>query len=69
MCCFYIARDSYEEDPLPDGIEGAYFDNAMFDGQPRLRKKDRNIDFSFGGSGPLEDVEAHKYSIRESTHS
>ncbi|KAL8440426.1 hypothetical protein Efla_000314 [Eimeria flavescens] len=54
----------YEEAPLPDGINGAYFDNASFEGPPRIRRKDRNIDFSFSGAGPLDNLAGHKYSIR-----
>ncbi|XP_026190084.1 uncharacterized protein LOC34618447 [Cyclospora cayetanensis] len=56
----------YEEDPVPDGIHGAYYDNALLEGQPRIRKTDRNIDVSFSGSGPLDNIPSHKYSIRES---
>ena len=59
------AQNRYEEDPLPDGLNGYYYDNATFEGQPRLQRKDRNIDFLFGGSGPLENIPSHKYSIRE----
>lgn len=51
---------------MPDGIHGAYYDNSLFDGQPRLRKTERNIDVAFSGSGPLENMAGHKYSIRES---
>ncbi|OEH78827.1 PA14 domain-containing protein [Cyclospora cayetanensis] len=58
----------YEEDPVPDGIHGAYYDNALLEGQPRIRKTDRNIDVSFSGSGPLDNIPSHKYSIHRMPH-
>lgn len=57
----------YEEEATADGIKGTYFDNPTLEGHPRVVRVDRNIDFSFGGSGPLSDLKVHRYSIRKTS--
>lgn len=54
----------YEDDPLPDGLRGAYYSNPIFHGAPRAFRNDRAINFFFNGKGPIEGVTAHKFSIR-----
>ncbi|CDJ44018.1 LCCL domain-containing protein, putative [Eimeria tenella] len=55
----------YEEDPPADGLRGAYFDNCCFEGPPRIQKIAKDVNFSFSGSGPLEGLKVHNYSIRK----
>lgn len=55
----------YEDDPTPDGLRGAYFANDRFQWPPMKYRNDRKVDFLFFGDGPIEEVPAQAYSIRE----
>lgn len=54
----------YEDEPFPDGLRGAVYDNGQFEGTPKGYRKDSPVDFLFTGAGPVEGVPSHKYSIR-----
>ena len=46
------------------GLRGEYFDNAGFDGKPRLVRADRRIDFDWDEVPPAKGFAADNYAVR-----
>ncbi|CDJ44191.1 hypothetical protein ETH_00010425 [Eimeria tenella] len=59
-----LGLQDYEDEPLPDGLRGAYFANDRFRAPAAAYRNDRKIDFLFFAEGPIEGVPPFSYSIR-----
>jgi beta-glucosidase len=46
------------------GLKGEYFDNADFDGRPRLTRIDRTIDFDWDHVAPARALDPNHYAVR-----
>ncbi|KAF8823008.1 PA14 domain-containing protein [Cardiosporidium cionae] len=53
----------YDENPWPDGLRGSFFNNPFFEGAPRGFRNDKEVNFHFSASGPIEGVSSQKFSI------
>jgi len=46
------------------GLKGEYFDNADFDGRPRITRVDRTIDFDWDHVAPYSALDPNHYAVR-----
>ena len=46
------------------GLKGEYFDNADFDGRPRITRVDRTIDFDWDHVAPARVLDPNHYAVR-----
>ncbi|PFH33232.1 PA14 domain-containing protein [Besnoitia besnoiti] len=54
----------YEDEPFPDGIRGAYYNNPTFSGAPAAFRTDKALDLVFSGKGPIDGVSSSNFSVR-----
>lgn len=57
---FFLPDDTLNN----NGLQAEYFSNKNLQGEPKLRRIDKNIDFRWGGGKPAEGFEADNFSVR-----
>jgi beta-glucosidase len=57
---FFLPNDTTGQ----NGLLGEYFDNKDLNGEPKLRRVDKNIEFRWGGEKPAEGFEKDIFSVR-----
>lgn len=54
----------YENESPGDGINAFYYDNEDFIGEPKVVKKDNQVDFSWDNEEPTEGINQDNFSIK-----
>lgn len=49
---------------LQNGLQGEYYSNINWEGEPTLTRNDANIDFTWMPEKPIEDLEKDDFSVR-----
>ncbi len=57
---FFLPNDTLNT----NGLQAEYFSNKTLQGEPKLRRIDKNIDFRWGGGKPAEGFEVDNFSVR-----
>jgi beta-glucosidase len=57
---FFLPNDTLNR----NGLEAEYFTNKELQGEPKLRRIDKNIDFRWGGDKPAEGIGVDSFSVR-----